>query len=42
MVLETIKSQKITFEQKVVILARLAEGSIEVLNKSEALKKIYG
>lgn len=39
MVLETIKSQKITFEQKVVTLARLAEGSIEVLNKSEALKK---
>lgn len=39
MILETIKSQKITFEQKVVTLARLAEGSIEVLNKSEALKK---
>ncbi len=39
MVLETIKSQKITFEQKVITLARLAEGSIEVLNKSEALKK---
>ncbi|MGL4998688.1 MAG: YjjI family glycine radical enzyme [Cetobacterium sp.] len=39
MILETIKSQKITFEQKVVTLARLAEGSIEVLNKSDALKK---
>ncbi|MEG0136201.1 YjjI family glycine radical enzyme [Cetobacterium sp.] len=39
MILETIKSQNITFEQKVVALARLAEGSIEVLNKSESLKK---
>nr|WP_307774418.1 YjjI family glycine radical enzyme [uncultured Cetobacterium sp.] len=38
MILETIKNQKITFEQKVVSLARLAEGSIEVLNKSEKLK----
>ncbi|MGL5000608.1 MAG: YjjI family glycine radical enzyme [Cetobacterium sp.] len=39
MILETIKSQKITFEQKVVTLARLAEGSIEVLKKSDNLKE---
>ena len=39
MILETIKSQNITFEQKVIALSRLAEGSIEVLNKSDALKK---
>lgn len=39
MILEAIKNQNITFEQKVVTLARLAEGSIEVLNKSESLKK---
>lgn len=39
MILETIKNKKITFEQKVVALARLAENSIEVLNKSEQLKR---
>ncbi|MGL4909576.1 MAG: glycyl radical enzyme domain-containing protein, partial [Cetobacterium sp.] len=39
MILDTIKSQAITFEQKVITLARLAESSLEVLNKSESLKK---
>lgn len=39
MILETIKRQDITFEQKVVTLARLAEGTLDVLNKSEKLKK---
>lgn len=37
MILETIKRQDITFEQKVVSLARLAENSLKVLNKSEKL-----
>lgn len=39
MILETIKRQDITFEQKVVTLARLAEGTLDVLNKSEKLKE---
>ncbi|MGL4988130.1 MAG: glycyl radical enzyme domain-containing protein, partial [Cetobacterium sp.] len=39
MILDTIKSQAITFEQKVITLARLAESTLEVLNKSESLKK---
>lgn len=39
MILETIKSQKLTYEQKIMNLARLAENSIEVLHKSEKLKK---
>lgn len=38
MTLETIKKRDITFEQKVVTLSRIAENSIEVLNKSEELK----
>lgn len=39
MILKTIKNKKITFEQKIVSLARLAENNIEVLNKSHKLKK---
>lgn len=39
MILNTIKTQKLTFEQKVVSLARLAENSIEVLKKTDKLKK---
>ena len=39
MVLETIKTQKLTFEQKVVSLARCAENSVDVLTKSEKLKE---
>ncbi|MGL5122758.1 MAG: YjjI family glycine radical enzyme [Fusobacteriaceae bacterium] len=38
MILETIKSQKLTFEQKIITLARLAEGEVNVLKKSEKLK----
>lgn len=38
MILETIKSRKLTFEQKLISLARLAENSIEVLKKSDKLK----
>lgn len=38
MVLEIIKSKKLTYEQKLVALARAAEGSIECLNKTEKIK----
>ncbi|MBC2854983.1 YjjI family glycine radical enzyme [Cetobacterium sp. 2A] len=38
-VLNIIKNSKITFEQKVVSLARYAENSIEVLNVSDYIKK---
>lgn len=40
MILETIKSKNLTFEQKVISLARLAENSVEVLEKSEKLKEL--
>ena len=37
--LEIIKDDKITFEQKVVSLARYAERTVDVMNKSEKLKE---
>lgn len=38
-VIEIIKNDKISFEQKVIALARYAESTIDVLNKSEKVKK---
>lgn len=40
MVLDMIKNKKLTFEQKVVALSKLAENSVEVLNKSKKLKEL--
>ncbi len=39
MILETIKCNSLTYEQKIITLARLAENSLNVLNKSEKLKE---
>lgn len=39
MILETIKSKNLTFEQKIITLAKLAENSISVIDKSEKLKE---
>lgn len=39
MILETIKSKNLTFEQKIATLARLAENSLSVIKKSENLKE---
>lgn len=39
MILETIKRQDLTYEQKLVSLARLAENTLDVINKSEKLKE---
>lgn len=39
MILETIKSKTLTYEQKIVALARLAENSLSVLKKTDKLKE---
>ena len=39
MILETIKCNSLTYEQKIINLARLAENSLNVLKKSDKLKE---
>lgn len=42
MILETIKSKTLTYEQKIVALARLAENSLSILKKTDKLKYYMG